>query len=341
MNNKGKTAFVSLVLMIAAGVSFLWWWNYSRTHISTDDAFIDTHTFTVSSRIPGRISKVFISDNRPVRKGELLAVIDPADYEAQVKEAEAALMLAKNETSGEYALVEAARAGVSQAEAAMEQAALDLKRAQSLYEKEVIPKEQLDRVSTANRIAEARLSEASQKLRREEANIGLAKNGGKEARIALREAKVTQAMLNLSYTKIYAPSDGYVTKKAVDAGNFVQPGQPLMSIIDLGNIWITANYKESQLTDVKPGQVVEFEVDTYPGQKFHGIVDSLMAGTGSAFALLPPENASGNFVKVVQRIPVKILIDPASIAMGQAGHVLRIGMSVVPTILTDRVMLRK
>lgn len=340
MNKNGKTAFILIILIVAASASGLFWWKYSKTHISTDDAFVDSHTFTVSSRVPGRILEVYVNDNRQVKKGELLAMLDPSDFEQQVKEAEASLVLAKNETSGEYALVEAAKAGVSQANAAMEQATLDLKRAQSLYSKDVIPKDQLDRLTTALKVAEARYAEASQKLKREEANLGLAKNGGKEARIAQREAKLNQAKLNLSYTRIYAPSDGYVTKKTMDSGNFVQPGQPLMSIVDLENIWITANYKESQLTDVKPGQPVEFEVDTYPGKKFIGKVDSLMAGTGSAFALLPPENASGNFVKVVQRIPVKILIDPSSLSKSQTEHVLRVGMSVAPTILTEKILHR-
>lgn len=340
MNKNGKTSFILIILIVVASGAGLLWWKYSKTHISTDDAFIDSHTFTVSSRIPGRILEVYVNDNRQVKKGELLAMLDPSDFEQQVKEAEASLVLAKNETSGEYALVEAAKAGVSQAGAAMEQATLDLKRAQSLYEKDVIPKDQLDRLTTALKVAEARYAEASQKLKREEANLGLAKNGGKEARIAQREAKLNQAKLNLSYTRIYAPSDGFVTKKTMDSGNFVQPGQPLMSIVDLENIWITANYKESQLTDVKPGQPVEFEVDTYPGKKFIGKVDSLMAGTGSAFALLPPENASGNFVKVVQRIPVKILIDPSSLSKSQTEHVLRVGMSVVPTILTEKILHR-
>lgn len=338
MNKKGKTAFILMTLIITAVVSGLWWWKYSSTHISTDDAFIDSQTFKVASRVPGRIMDVYVNDNRQVRKGELLAQLDPADYEVQVREAEANLILAKNETSGEYALVEVARAGVSQAEAALDQAMLDLKRAQSLFEKEVIPKEQLDRLSTTGRVAEARLSEARQRLKREEANLGLTKNGGKEARIAQKEAKLAQAKLNLSYTKIYAPSDGYITRKSVESGSFVQPGQPLMSIVDLSNIWITANYKESQLTHVKPGQMVEFEVDTYPGKKFFGKVDSLMAGTGSAFALLPPENATGNFVKVVQRIPVKILIENYDSSKGAIEHVLRVGMSVAPTILTDKIL---
>jgi len=129
-----------------------------------------------------------------------------------------------------------------------------------------------------------------------------------------------------------APNDGYVTRRGVEAGNYVQPGQALMAVVSLKDAWITANYKESQLTDVRPGQKVEFTVDSYPGRRFTGQVESVMAGTGAAFSMLPPENATGNYVKVIQRVPVKIAIDKGS----DPEHLLRVGMSVVPVILTGR-----
>ncbi|HEU0265606.1 MAG TPA: HlyD family secretion protein, partial [Geobacterales bacterium] len=138
--------------------------------------------------------------------------------------------------------------------------------------------------------------------------------------------------LNLNYTVLRAPADGYITKKSVEPGNNVAPGQPVMALVALDQPWIIANYKESQLAHVRPGQKVEFTVDTYPGRIFTGKVESIMAGTGAAFSLLPPENATGNYVKVVQRIPVKITIDNVS----DPEHQLRVGMSVVPTILVDR-----
>jgi membrane fusion protein (multidrug efflux system) len=148
-----------------------------------------------------------------------------------------------------------------------------------------------------------------------------------------KEAKKDAAQLNYSYTKIYAPVDGYVTKKSVEIGNQIQAGQPVMAVVPLnvGDIYITANYKETQLAKVKPGQKVEFKVDTYPGRKFTGKVDSIMSGTGAIFSLFPPENATGNYVKVVQRIPVKIVLDKDT----DKDHILRIGMSVVPTIIVE------
>lgn len=337
MKKNGKAAYILVFVLLAGGASGLWWWSYSRTHVSTDDAFINSHTFTVSPKISGKVSHVFVEDNQKVHKGDLLVELDPADFEVRVREAEANVDLAKNETRGGYALIEAAKAGVTQAGATLDQSLLDFERAQSLYAIKVISKEQFDKFATEHKVAAAKAVEAGQKLKSEEANLGLTQKGGRDASIAQKEAQLAQAKLNLSYTKIYAPSDGYVTKKNIETGNYVQPGQPLLHVVNLDTVWITANFKESQLTDVKPGQMVEFKVDMYPGRKFHGRVDSLMAGTGSAFALLPPENASGNFVKVVQRIPVKIAIDPAEIAEGKSGHILKVGMSVVPTILTDKV----
>lgn len=188
--------------------------------------------------------------------------------------------------------------------ASFEQATRDKERAEVLYKQEVVSKEKHENVLTSYNLAKAQLAAA--------------------------EVQLKIAKRNLEYTKIYAPCDGYVTKKAVETGNQIQPGQPLMAVISLDDIWVAANFKETQLKDVKPGQRVEIKVDTYPGRKFSGKVDSIMAGTGAAFSLFPPENALGNYVKVVQRIPVKIVFDKTT----DTQHVLRIGMSCFPDIIT-------
>jgi len=150
--------------------------------------------------------------------------------------------------------------------------------------------------------------------------------------IKQKEALLEAAQLNYGYTKIYAPADGYVTKKSVELGNQIQAGQPLMAVVDLTDIYVVANYKETQIERVKPGQKVKIKVDTYPGKVFDGKVESIMAGTGAVFSLFPPENATGNYVKVVQRIPVKIVLDKGA----DSEHVLRVGMSVVPTIIVEK-----
>ena len=198
--------------------------------------------------------------------------------------------------------------------------------------REVIPKEQLDRLKTAKRVAGSNMKEASEALKRAQAEAGLSVRDGNNARILQRRAQMDEARLQLSYTKIFAPRDGYITSKSIEPGTNIQAGQSLMALVPLQDAWITANYKESQLTHIRPGQKVEFTVDAYPGRSFKGSVDSIMAGTGAAFSLLPPENATGNYVKVVQRIPVKIAIDNTS----DPEHLLRDGMSVIPTVLVGR-----
>ena len=327
-----RAAVILLILLVAAAAMGARLWIRSKTHVETDNAFIESHVFSISARVPGNVVRVLVHDNQFVRKGELLLELDPGDFKVRVQNVAAQLDMAKNETSSTYAQVDAARAAVMLDRAKLEQAELDLQRGKALYSKEVIPKEQLDRLETARKIAAAKLTETEGSVRRALAILGLTGTGGKDAPIVRKRAELEEANLNLGYTKIYAPADGYITKKSVEPGNNIQPGQPLMALVELNNAWITANYKESQMSHVRPGQKVEFEVDTYPGMTFTGKVDSIMAGTGAAFSLLPPENATGNYVKVVQRIPVKILID----AKSDPGHLLRLGMSVVPVILTER-----
>jgi membrane fusion protein (multidrug efflux system) len=275
---------------------------------------------------------VLVGDNQPVKQGDLLLEIDPRDYQVQIAKAAAGVGVAENETGGEYLKAEAAQAALLTARARHDQALLDQARGEKLYGREVIPKEQLDRLKTARRVAESQLKEAEENLKRSRTEAGLGGKGGTKAKVLERKAQLNEAELQLSYTKIYAPRDGYITRKSVEPGANIQAGQALLALVPLQDAWITANYKERQITYIQPGQKVEFRVDAYPGRTFTGRVDSIMAGTGAAFSLLPPENATGNYVKVVQRIPVKIAIDNSS----DPGRLLRVGMSVVPTILTGR-----
>jgi len=327
-----RAAAILLVMVVVALVMGMWLWVRSKTHVETDNAFIESHVYAISSRVPGNVARVMVKDNQFVKKGDLLVELDQTDYRLRMENYAAQLDLAKNETASTYAQVDAARAAVNSDRARLQQAELDLARGKALYQREVIPKEQLDKLETARKVAAARVLETEGSVRRALALLGLAGNGGKDAQVVRKQAELEESRRNLSYTRICAPADGYITRKSVEPGNNIQPGQPLMALVELNNTWITANYKEGQLAHMRPGQKVEFEVDTYPGKTFKGKVDSIMAGTGAAFSLLPPENATGNYVKVVQRIPVKILIDSSS----DPEHLLRIGMSVVPTVLTER-----
>ena len=329
-NRRRRAGLVLLTLCIVGALAGGWMWAKGKIEVETDDAFIAGHIFSISPRIPGHVTEVLVNDNQYVKKGDLLAVLDPANYQAAVDKAAAALAMAKNETSGEYAQIDAARAALSQTTARLEQARLDLKRGTALFAREVIPREQLDRLRTAEKVAAGQAAQARENLRQARAVLGLAPDGNKEALVAQRQAELATARLNLSYSRIYAPANGYITRKSVEVGNNIQPGQALMALVQLDDAWIVANYKESELASVRPGDRVDFTVDAYPGRHFRGRVDSIMAGTGAAFSLLPPENATGNYVKVVQRIPVKILIDRES----DPERLLRVGMSVVPTVYT-------
>ncbi len=326
----GKKRHVKQVLfgfILAALFLGAWMWYKSKVEVTTDNAFVQNHIHSVSPRVSGHVLKVWVEDNQRVEQGQLLVELDPVDYQVQVNTAVARLDMARNETSGEYARVAEAQAGVRRAEANLAQARLDLERGQALFAREVIPSEQLDRLKTAAKVAEAQRQQALETLRQARAVIGASQDGGVEARVAQRAAELEAARLKLAYTRITAPAAGYITRKSVEEGNNVQAGQPLLAVVQMAQPWVVANLKEGQLTHVEPGQKVDFVVDAYPGREFSGHVDSIMAGS-----LLPPENATGNYVKVVQRVPVKILIDPAS----DPDHLLRVGMSVVPVIHTGK-----
>lgn len=336
-NGKGnqkrrRAGIILLVLIVLGGAAGFWMWYRSQVKITTDDAFIEGHIYIISPRVPGHVKSVLVEDNQFVHQGDLLVALDPVDYQAQVRYAQARLDVAKNETLGDYAQVDAAKAALNQAQVRLEQADLDLRRGKALFAREVIPKEQLDRLSTAHKVAQSQVQEAREALKHARAMAGLSGTGGREALVEQRQVELTQAQLNLSYVRIVAPADGFVTRKSVEVGNNVQAGQPFMSLVQLDDTWVVANYKESDLTHMRPGQFVEFTVDAFPDETFTGKVGSIMAGTGAAFSLLPPENATGNYVKVVQRVPVKIVIDSKS----DPQHKLRVGMSVVPTVHSGR-----
>lgn len=324
-----KKLFLLIFLGLAL-LSWLGWYVYSRGKVSTDDAYVDGRVYTITPRVPGYVVEVLVVDNQRVKAGDPLVRLDPVEYEVALAEARASLAsLQEDATAAEQAL-ELARAEHSQA-------SLDLKRAADLLQTKAVSQSSVDEAQTkaATKLALVRSAQAKlDAIRRR--NKSASESSGKDAMLdtllEANRAKVKQATLNLEYTTIVAPGNGYVTKKSVEPGLMVDRGQPLLRIVPLegADVWVTANFKETDLTDVAPGQPVTMEVDTYPGVTVKGTVDSIQSGTGAVFSLFPPENASGNFVKVVQRVPVKITIDP-----GQNIPQLRVGMSVEPTIRTS------
>jgi membrane fusion protein (multidrug efflux system) len=353
-NRKRNTlALTIFVLLAVIGAIIVYFYiQYKDKHITTDDAFVDGHVHTIASKVNGTVKAVHVNDNQPVKKGDLLCEIDPADYDAKVNEAvsgldaekakigeaEAGAEATRKQVFEAKAAVEAARATLEVAEANLRQAEIDIKRAEKLYRNDALSKERYEKTMTGYTVSLAQVKAVAEQLKQAETALETRKalvrqadavKASHAASAAQKKAVLKTAELNYGYTKLYAPSDGYVTKKSVEVGNQIQAGQPLMAVVPLDDIWLVANYKETQLEKVKMGQSVEIKVDAYPGKKFRGKVDSIMAGTGSTFSLFPPENATGNYVKVVQRVPVKIVLDKGT----DPEHVLRVGMSVEPTII--------
>ncbi|MDD2902252.1 MAG: HlyD family secretion protein [Syntrophales bacterium] len=322
---------VLVLLMAGAGLGY---WYYLRIFVSTDDAYVTGHVGVVSPRVAGRVEKVLVDNNQFVQPGEVLLTLDPTDYEVAVAQAEGNLNRLRQDMAQRYVKVATAQAKIAETEANYHHAITDQQRYANLYDRKVVPKQTLDRVNTQLKVTRALLKQAGEELREALAVIGGSTSIPLEKQPVIKEAKarLEEARLNLGYTRVTAEVAGYITRRQVQPGNWVRPGQPLMMLVPLEarELWIEANYKETQLTHVFIGQPATITVDTYPGTKFKGKVDSIMSGTGSAFSLLPPENATGNWVKVVQRIPVKVVLLPPL----PENQPLRLGMSTEVTIDT-------
>jgi membrane fusion protein (multidrug efflux system) len=313
-------AVLALVLLIGIVIAIIWWLG-ARQWESTDDAYIAAHVSPVTPRIAGVALRVNVNDNQDVAAGAVLVEIDPRDIQARLDQARAGLAVAQAAVQTSRAAAAAAEADVSAAEAEADRRAADLKRFQSL-DPRVVSQQQLDAARAAAQTADAQLRAAQTRLGGARASITES-----EARIQQSQAALRQAELELSYTTLRASVAGRVTQKNVSAGQYLQVGQPLMAIVPL-EVYVTANFKETQITHMRPGQEAWIKVDAYPDREFAGHVDSIQSGSGAAFSLLPPENATGNFVKVVQRVPVKIVFDDNDAQRSLLGP----GMSAVPRV---------
>jgi membrane fusion protein (multidrug efflux system) len=353
---------VVLVLAVVLGYPL-----YVRimTHESTDDAFVEAHVVSMSPRVAGHVAEVPVHDNQWVEKGDLLVQVDQRPFEvaldvakARLQSADAARQEAEAEVAAARSLVvqrnaalssnrselDQARAGVDEYAAGHSRDENDFKRMDEMVEAGAVSRQEYDHARAQAAVSKAKLLSARKKIDTQSAQIRQAVASAQAAEDGLRqaqavvdkrsaeareaEAEVRQAELNLSYTRITAPCAGFVTKKAVEPGTYVQVGQQLLAVVGR-DVWVVANFKETQISGMKPGQSVDIEVDAYPGVTFEGHVDSIQRGTGSRFTLLPPENATGNFIKVVQRVPVKIVLDRRN---GERGYLLAPGMSVIPNV---------
>ena len=328
--------------MVAAIIAGLVYYLSTRGTQTTDDAYTDGVPITMASKAAGYVVAVNIADNQRVHAGDLLLRIDPRDFVAARDQAAAALKLAQAQLDNARINLDIARvtfpARLAQAEAQRTQAQANLTLAEREYQRQrsVDPRATTqDAIDSA--AAQARANSAT--VANNQAAVTIAKLVPQnvdqaeaqvrqlEAQVAQAQAQLEAADINLSYTEIHAPQDGWITKRNVDRGTYVQIGQALFSIVT-ADVWITANFKEAQITDMRPGQRVSISVDAFPNLKLTGHVDSIQMGSGARFTAFPPENATGNWVKIVQRIPVKIVIDDGL----DPDQGLPLGLSAEPTV---------
>jgi len=373
---------VVLVVLVALGL----WWRSTFSE-DTDDAQINGHLIQISPRITGQVAKVDVEENQVVKAGDVIAELDPRDYQVAVENAQAAmasaqaaaaaaqvnvpitsvntgsnLRSAESDVSGAHASVEqaekqleAAQARVAQADANNIKAQADLARYTPLVQKDVISKQQFDAAVAAADAAKASLADARASQQAAADGIRVARDRENqaqasykyaltgpqqvaaqtarakqaEAQVKQAQAQLDQAKLNLSYTRIVAPADGIVTRKSVEINQNVSPGQNLLTLVSLEDLWVTANFKETQLRHMAAGQAAEIHVDA-TGKDYKGKVTQIGGATGSVLSLFPPENATGNYVKVVQRVPVRI--DFTDLKDEDPSHMLRPGLSVEPKV---------
>lgn len=322
----------ALVVAAAVGTYYV---EFVAPYESTDDAFIEGDVTPIAPQVAGRVAQLRVQDNQEVKQGDVLLEIDPSDYQAKLDQADANLAAAKSrldQANSQFAMDQAKvgqeKANVIAAQAEARRADADLKRYQAAGSF-AVSQSRLDLAATEARSSTAQVDVARNKELAAEAQVMLDEANIQTAKAEVRknEAAVRQAGLDLSYTRVTAPVSGLVTHRTVQAGAYVQPGQALLALVPR-NVWVIANFKETQLTHIRPGQPVAVKVDAYPKIEFKGHVDSIQAGAGARFSLLPPENASGNYVKVVQRVPVKIALDDVN----DTQHVLGPGMSVEPEV---------
>ncbi len=317
-----KRVLLIAMLILAIGAIAPFAWNYLQSYESTDDAQIDGHIDPLSSRINGTVIRVHAEDNDRVKAGELLVEIDPRDFEVAVAQAKARLELALAQVASAKQDYAAALANTRETDADNFRAQRDAQRFSALLDQRVVAQNQYDQYTATARVDAAKVDSA-----REAAGSALKTTAARQADADAAKAALDQALLNLSYTKIYAPANGIVGRRTVELGSRIEPGQTLMFVTETDEIWVTADFKETQLERMRRGEKVTIHVDTF-GRNYTGYVRNLPGASGDRFSLLPAENATGNYVKVVQRLPVRIEFNPGQ----DPDHLLHPGMSVEPSV---------
>ena len=337
-----RAPLVLLLIVLIAAIASTGYWYVTKDEETTDDAYTDGRAVTLAPQVAGLVVALHVTDNQHVNAGEALLEIDPQSYtatrdaaaaslqsvQAQLDTARLNLATARVNYPARLAMAQAALAG---AKAAQFKAQADAKRQQSLP-KAATTQQDVDTATANRQSADAQAEQADAQLRQSDQVANLIDQAAAqvkqlEAQVALARAQLDQATLNLSWTRVVAPQEGWITRRNVEQGNYVQAGQALLSLVT-PEVWITANFKESQLEYMRAGQRVAIGVDAYPSLHLVGHVDSIQLGSGSRFTAFPPENATGNYVKIVQRVPVKVVIDSGL----PAGFRLPLGLSVDPVV---------
>lgn len=315
------------------------WWTDGRFLVGTDDAYVQGDITILAAKMKGYVATVEVVNNQQVKAGDVIARLDDGDYRLALESAQGKLATQESAIARIGRQIEAAAAGVAKAEAGLDAAQADATHAAAEYQRQLqltkadfASKARLDEAVFDRDRSQAAIRSAEAELDAERANVEVLRAQQAEAeRLATEErTRVAMAERDLSFTIVRAPVDGVVGNKAVQVGSYLEPGTRLAALVPLASVHVDANFKETQLGEIRPGQTVRLEVDAYPGREFEGTVESVAPASGSVFSLLPPENATGNFTKIVQRVPVRIALDPAMLREG----ILRAGLSVVAKVDT-------
>jgi membrane fusion protein (multidrug efflux system) len=331
----------AVVLLILGAGSGWYWWTSWRFLQSTDDAYVQSDVSLISPKIEGYIKEVRVRDNEPVAAGQVLFVVDDRDFAAKLAQAEAALATAEASVATyatrlklQQAMIDQAAASLRSAEADLSRAQLDFKRYTALVTSDYASRQRYESADADSRKADAALGKARAALVAEQSQLAVLESQKREEEAKLAQARATLQLAknDLDNTVIRAPIAGIAGNRAGQIGQYVKPGAQLLSLVPLPRVFVTANFKETQLTRMRPGQPAEISVDAYPDQPLQGRVESFAPGSGAQFSLLPPDNATGNFTKIVQRVPVRIAVP----AEGPLARLLRPGLSVTVTVDTRR-----
>jgi membrane fusion protein (multidrug efflux system) len=318
-----RTLVTRGVIIVLVIIGLIWGvkkFLYAQTHETTDDAQLAGHVVPVIPKVAGYVQRVYVADNQPIKVGDTLVVLDPRDYTVALDQAQANLRganasgragTAAQAIKSAQAQHAALTADIAVAQANFDRAERDVTRYRDLAAKKIVSDQQLDQAIATDKAAAAQLAAAQAQAASGGANVAGAgfEEANADFRVSSLQAALANARLQLAYTILTAPVNGYISKKSVEIGQYVQAGQQVMAIVESDTAWVIANMKETQLRDIRVGQRAEVSVDAFHGKPLTGTVQSIQDATGATFALLPPDNATGNFTKIVQRVPVKIALD--------------------------------